>query len=307
MKKYIYPLLVLLLGACDSLRQEVDPSYLTKEPEKLVVMSFISPQDTMLRAVVSLSRPVLGEESNGFRFVANATLTISDGSREATFQQNSSQNAAQLFYFVRTKDFPIQAGRTYTLTVRAPDGRQVTARTTVPAPVTPQDLLLDSTQTFRDGRRSKEYFVRLRWNDPTGSANYYRVAGLFRYRPASPAQAARAENLINFSRNEETRDLVDDRQNDGQLLISSRGFFLMGTTGTSTTFRQILDTFREASFSVDLLHTDENYYRYHEAVTRQNQTGGNPFAEPVLIPSSINGGLGCFGSYNRTNLPLRLK
>jgi hypothetical protein len=56
-----------------------------------------------------------------------------------------------------------------------------------------------------------------------------------------------------------------------------------------------------------LLNVDENYYRYHDGVARQDEVRDNPFAEPVPIPTNIQGGLGCFGAYNRSTLTLYLK
>jgi hypothetical protein len=56
-----------------------------------------------------------------------------------------------------------------------------------------------------------------------------------------------------------------------------------------------------------LLNVDEAYFRYYDAVERQNQLGDNPFAEPVPVPTNILGGLGCFAGYNRSSLTIELK
>ncbi|TAE22101.1 MAG: DUF4249 domain-containing protein [Cytophagales bacterium] len=64
---------------------------------------------------------------------------------------------------------------------------------------------------------------------------------------------------------------------------------------------------RQAELTYSLLHVDENYYRYQDAIWRQGGSDGNPFAEPVPIPTNINGGLGCFGGYNRRSVVLKIK
>jgi hypothetical protein len=56
-----------------------------------------------------------------------------------------------------------------------------------------------------------------------------------------------------------------------------------------------------------LLATDEPYYRYHDAIQRQDRAGDNPFAEPVLIPTNIQNGLGCFAAFNQSSMTVRVK
>ncbi|MGA0557788.1 DUF4249 domain-containing protein [Larkinella sp. VNQ87] len=309
MKKY---LLILgsfwLLMGCESLKQEVDPGKLNEEVQKLVVACFISPQDTLLTADVRLSRPVLGENIGYNDRVDNATLTLSDENRSAVFERRSGQYQGQYYYAIDPKNFPIVAGRRYTLTVQIPDGRKVEAHCTVPAPVVADRIVFDSIPTFKNGFSGTDYFVRLYWQDPAGQPNFYRVAGTFSYlskRPDYPnaPEPSWAQNLLDFRRNEDTRDLVDDRQRDGEVLGSSRGFVSLYGGNPQGAF-QYLD---KATITVDLLHVDANYFQYHQAVQQQSQASGNPFAEPVLVPGNIQGGLGCFGAYNRTQLSVDLK
>ena len=55
------------------------------------------------------------------------------------------------------------------------------------------------------------------------------------------------------------------------------------------------------------MSVDQAYYQFQEAVIRQRRSRNNPFAEPVLIPSNIDGGLGCFAGYNNAILTKTLK
>jgi hypothetical protein len=48
---------------------------------------------------------------------------------------------------------------------------------------------------------------------------------------------------------------------------------------------------------MELYNADEHYYRYHRSLTERHDYT-NPFTEPYLIYSNIEGGLGCFGAYN---------
>lgn len=305
---------VIVLTGCDSLKQEVEPKGIVREPEKLVVACFISPQDTVLAARISRSSPVLGVSSQYNPDVSNATVTLSDGNRSVTlrttFDQNGSYGFSKLYYRVPARELPIVVGKTYTLTVRVPDGRQVTATCTVPGPVALQELALDSAVLNEFGRSRKEYYARLRWRDPAGQVNFYRVAGDSEYtyttQIRTSANAPVRDTLIRtrsswfFNNGSTTTDLG----RDGQEFVSGRGRLPIAYVWVNGQQQASRPT---GQINAYLLNVDENYYRYHDAVERQNEVGGNPFAEPVPILGNIQGGLGCFGAYNRSALTVNLQ
>lgn len=336
----LYACLLVLFFSCDSLRNEVDPDRVNKGAEKLVVVGFISPQDSVLAVQVSLSVPVLGQ-ANTIRDVTNATVTISNGSRFVALRYAANYNKQGVnLYWATTRDFPIVMGQTYTLTVETPNGQKATGQCTVPARAPTPELLLDSAVVSRgytfgaNGRQNnytKEYTVRVRWRDLGGQRNYYRVAGLFQYQAAPPANSTAVNTVItqtvsfnaNFS-NSGTQ--ADSPSTDGGLLTSRESVFYLptqntivsGPTGTTITnepgFRQadasqlqLGKLLRFGELTISLLHTDETYYRYHDAISRQQDAGDNPFAEPVQIPTNISGGLGCFSGYNRSVVVMRVK
>ncbi|AQG80766.1 DUF4249 domain-containing protein [Spirosoma montaniterrae] len=307
----IYTIVVgLLLTGCDSLRQEVEPKGLTQEPEKLVVACFISPQDTVLAVRVSRSSPVLGTVNSSQPDIPNATVTLSDGDRSVTLQRAFNQQIGYLYYRATPTQLPIVVGRTYTLTVRVPDGRQVSATCTVPGPVALQSMTLDSAVVNEFGRTRKEYYARLRWRDPAGQVNYYRVAGNNEYvytsrTGGSPNRPSR-DTLIRQTGNWffDNGSTTTDVGRDGQEFVSGRGRLSVAYIWQNGQQQVSRPTGRVNGY---LLNVDENYYRYHDAVERQNRVGENPFAEPVLIPSNIQNGLGCFGAFNKSTLSVELK
>ncbi len=313
---FLFLSLVYLAG-CDSLRQEVDPARLTREPEKLVIACFISPQDTILAARVSKSSPVLGVINPGRSDVADAVVTLSDGSRSVTLRfmanqpdQGQGLGMAQGYYRADARQLPILAGKTYTLTVRTPDGKQVDATCVVPGPVALQRVVVDSAVTNDFGRTRKEYFARFFWRDPAGQANFYRVAGAndyllkvqYRLSPTAPMRDTLFQTTGNLSFTPASTST--DQGNDGQELVSGRGRLAVSyswTNGQSQPSRPA------GQLYAYLLNTDINYYQYHDSVQRQSNTGDNPFAEPVPLITNIRGGLGCFGAYNQTILTVKLK
>lgn len=300
-------LVVLLLAACGSLRQEVEPKGIVQEPEKLVVACFISPQDTVLAARVTRSSPVLGVNS-GINDVSNATVTLSDGVRSVVLKAKSTvlYGSASTTYRANAGELPIVVGKTYTLAVTVPDGRTVTSTCTIPNAVAIEQMTLDSSITTEFGEKRQTYRAQLRWRDPAGQANFYRVAGSSeyanRYRISGTATSPARDTIVRYRGDWyfENGSTTTDIGRDGQEIVSTRGRL---ATYSYTRINGILLA-QPPSGQVDgyLLNIDENYYRYHDAVERQNQAGDNPFSEPVLIPSNIQGGLGCFGAYNRSTL-----
>jgi hypothetical protein len=338
---FLFLLLPFLFSSCESLRNEVDPDKLNKEAAKLVVSGFISPQDSVLAVQINRSVPVLGITGLGYNSsindVTDATVTIANGARfvALSFVRNYKGLNVNL-YQADAKHFPIVEGQTYTLTVETPRGEKATAQCTIPKAPSIPELRFDSV-AVRNGVRvtngnrqtlySKDYSVRARWQDAMGEKNYYRISAFFRYQPAPPTnttlavQTSTQNVFFDYS-----GTITDSPTTDGSLLSSREGIFYRSSSGVSTISGPMGTTFinganseadpnniqlgkilRFGELTFSLLHTDENYYRYHDAIPRQGDSDGNPFAEPVPIPSNINGGLGCFAGYNRRTVLVRLK
>ena len=286
-------------GSCTNLRNEVDPSLLGVQPTQLVVSSFLSPQDTILAVKVTRSNTVVGDSISLLQTgntVIDATVTLSDGSKSVVLPYNNRSTGDttrnQTYYSINAKLLPIVVGRTYTLTVAATNGQRATSTCTIPAAVPPTVI-----DTIRVNQRPA---IRVSWQDPAGQANYYQVNGIFRSILAS-CKACQNESYSTLSFDDDNRGLFSDAGLDGTVIPSGRA--LLTFNSASSSFSQ----YRTASVTIDLMSIDQNYYQFQEAVIRQRRSRNNPFAEPVLIPSNIQGGLGCFGGYNNATMTLRLK
>ena len=297
--KYLASLVAcLVLFGCSNLKQEVDPHGLSSEPEKIVVACFISPQDTVLAARIGRSSTVLGPDNQVLPDVTNAVVTLSDGIRSVTLKRTADSTLGYTYYRATPAQLPIVVGKTYTLTVRVPDGQQVDATCTVPGPVAIGDVLLDSTTAVTNfGRPRKRYYARLRWKDPAGQVNYYRVAGTNEVRSTGRIQAnasspARDTSYLSLSTwSFDTGSTLTDQGYDGQELLSPRG--TLGTPTISVN-GQSQSTGPIGSLTAYLLNIDENYYHYQDEVERQSKVRNNPFAEPVLVQTNVQGWIGLF-------------
>ncbi|MBO0952726.1 DUF4249 domain-containing protein [Fibrella forsythiae] len=301
--------LLTLLG-CGSLVQEVDPGNLPTATPKMVVHCFISPQDTLLAVYVQAPRAVLGTkftDNGGFYLtysLQGSVVTLSDGTR--TVQLPGVGGTIPLYYGIDTRQFPIVAGRTYTLTVSNAYFPTVTAQCTVPKAVKPTEIRADSLSGRANGLPGTTYYGRLVWQDAAGEANYYQVSGnLIKTvtrpiytTPNVPTRDTTLTNMYPLSFN--GVNLITDQNVDGQRLISARG------EAREFNYNSLERTIGLV-FTMTLSNIDENYYRYRETVDRQGDADENPFAEPVLVPSNIQGGYGCFGAYNQSTLTVKVK
>ena len=299
---------------CGSLRQEVEPKGITQQPEAIVVACFISPQDTVLAARVTRSSPVLGVNGQVGADIANAVVVLSDGSRSVQLRParyTTNYGYPTTYFRASASSLPILVGKTYTLTVQAPDGRSVKATCTVPAAVPVEQITIDSSITTDFGERRKEYHARLRWRDPAGQPNFYRVAGSNQYSQRrtirNPTTGVVSDTLIGYTEawRFDGSQISTDATRDGQTIVSGRG--LLPPFSYSRINGVLVSRPPSGRLDGYLLNVDENYYRYHDGVARQNEVRDNPFAEPVPIPTNIQGGLGCFGAYNQSTLTLYLK
>lgn len=300
--------LCLLLSGCDSLRKEIDPDRLNREAAKLVVTGFLSPQDTILAVKITRSQPVLGEDT-GYGYTAadvkDATTTLSSGGKSVALQYDGRAG----YYRAAISQLPVVGGQTYTLTVLTPAGERATASCTIPTPVALASVTFDSLTENQYGRQFTRYFVRGRWQDPAGQANNYQVTGLFRYVPVCTG----CEKNPNYKETEQLNPLYfdqstmqTDRSTEGGEMISERAFlggYYFGNIPQSGFGSQ----YKSATVTINLLSTDQGYYQYQDAVQRQSQVSGNPFAESVPVPTNIQGAFGCFAGYNRSTMTMKLK
>ncbi|GAB3957218.1 hypothetical protein GCM10028805_49290 [Spirosoma harenae] len=289
-KKMLLLFLATSLVACSFNQQEITPDQLSTETAKLTVACFISPQDTLLTAKVSRSRPVLDNNAAQAVDIANASVTLSNGSTTVNLIYNASQSQ----YTIKAKRMPIQAGSTYILTVSTPDGKQVTATTTVPTQIPLKNIRIDSTS--QSTAAQKVFRAIGCWDNQSGA--YFRLKGMVQgISQTAPLTASYGTpSPISFMSATNSMGLLTCGRQDKSLAMAA-------TLGDGS-FKK---NNRSTLISVSLLHVDEAYYHYHLALNQQLQASENPFAESVTIPSNIQGGLGCFGSYNLSPLAVTIR
>ncbi|MDP2422944.1 MAG: DUF4249 domain-containing protein [Bacteroidales bacterium] len=271
-------IVLMVFSACVETVYDVD---LPKTDPKLVVYSYISPDDNLMVRVTT-SRPITERQVYGDpRWVKNATVKIKEtGGQLATLTYDQEAN----YYFSNLSNLPIRAGRQYEIDVSTPLGLRATAICKVP----PQNTTVRITKVDSSFQSYEmRYKVRIEFDDLPGEPYFYRIFA---------SAVVEGNDPNNPQGNIFEMDLMFDY---GQALIDSRiregGNFVL--EGTLYIYGGVpYNQGRLRGFRVKLLSVDEPYFRFHRSNNLYD--GENPFAEPVIIYSNIANGLGVFAAYN---------
>lgn len=308
---------VFALFSCNSftLVNDVPLDKLPNLDSKIVLNCYIAPQDSIVMVNVTQSRSLYSTDSisqtiyyisdgdtiyiNSSKIVADASVELSNGTKSIKIPFDS---AYQLFTFHPSEStMLIEAGKTYTLTVQV-GNKKVKASTIVPSEVPPIDLVgIDTaTQTNRFGPSFLQIKAAMQWKDLPQPNSYYRVFGTTKVdyldnegNKISPENSA---NYLGFNFNPK---LFND--------IGYEGKDLPKVTGNCNLYNFKFEngevvkneyTIKPVSVLLSLLSVDEHYYKFHKSL--ENYVDSNPFSEPTPVYTNVEGGLGCFGSSNRT-------
>lgn len=311
----IFIFLTLFLVGCESLVTDVDKGDLPQVESKLVVQCFISPQSARINVVVTESIPLFAEPDLKGGVIPNAVVKLSDGTREAVIPFDT----ANQLYSADKSVLAILPGKTYFLSV-VNGIRSVKATCTVPATaVVPTTYKIDTSFSGSISARDTLLTVKYNWNDIAGQTNYYRVRAALDLEYSVPEEVSaggefkerRVRNRFNFNWDDTIgrNDFRSDVNLDGTEFSSPIGrvnlpdplsYSSNGAVYTSYPKSKII------SITMEVYNTDENYFKYHRSVQTRGDSD-NPFVEPSLIYTNIEGGLGCFAAYNSGQLVYRPK
>nr|WP_295933141.1 DUF4249 domain-containing protein [uncultured Dyadobacter sp.] len=308
-------LLTLTLVACESLVTNVDPSKLPQTESKLVVQCFISPQAARTNVVVTESNPLFGEVSVRGGIIPNAVVKISDGSKEVVVPYDTTSQ----LYSIDKSLFPIAAAKTYYLSVTQGQ-RSVTSTCTVPAKaVTAKTYVIDTAYSGSLGEQDTAITVKMTWIDIPSDTNYYRARASMDLEYSVPEgtnpdnlKEKRVRTRFNFNWDDTIgrNDYRSDANLDGASFTTPIGraklptviFYDFGNGNRFTVYPKS----KIISITMEVYNTDEHYFRYHRSLETRGSSD-NPFVEPSLIYTNVQGGLGCFASYNSGQVIYRPK
>jgi len=272
-KQIVFGIITVIVAAgCDKAATNVKIPPVEK---KIVVQCFISPDDDIISALLSWSKPIIGtKEWDDPEIINNANVEISDGNKTVVLLWNSSLE----LYQIDSTIFKINAGKKYFLTVTMPDGKKVKANCEVP-PNKNTTLTFLKHDTLASSDNEKNILCSFNYRDHEPShINYFRLDG--QPIPYNPY-------IDDYVRGEFKRDT---ELQDNNLLKVEFYYYEF----------QPID-----KVAAWIINCDYNYFMYHKTLqTAQNDYGF--FTEPSIIYTNIEGGLGCFGGYNSFEIEVNL-
>ena len=294
MKKITLYLLLITTGfAC---RKTVKLKNIS-EREQIVINGFISPQDDTIKIRLSKSLP-LGEERIYAKSISDAEVEISDAKHSATLVYNERENR----YIVPTATFPIEPKTSYTLTVQTLEGEQVRASCFVPKAPPEFEVQIDSVYV---NDFENKYYAQYFWKDFPNEKNYYRVVGVGEniYKVFQTDSLVREYHSIAWGDCDESKSFISDEFKDGQKIASpisdmERPSIYEGNCGGQIHYQ------KGSNLIATLLHVDENYFLFHKSLLA-NQKLLTPF-DLAVLHSNVEGGLGIFAGYNKTEKVIQL-
>ncbi len=269
---YLFILSSFVLGSCEELDADIPTP---KGEKKVIVSSFISPDDGLIKAYVLYSSPVFSTPNDDL-IVEDAIVTISDG----TYSDTLEYAPDYYLYFLSTSIYPIEGGKSYTLNVQTPSGYSAHAVCKVP-----ESELVDFTYTTDSIiiNNQIQFIYEMNWNYSGTSEKFYRTDAEMIYF---------YNDTINGGFHSEMLELTPD---------SDTEFFYSNGSPTVLKMKyraKPIPTHALKSVKLLLYNTDKPYYLFH---TKSNPSLFMEIDDATNKPySNINGGLGIFASYNNT-------
>lgn len=271
---------ILLIAIVINYGCETDANVIVPAGErKLVVGGFLSPSENEHQISLSQTDPLFSTDPP--ISLANVQLTISSDSssyspsydfNSGTFQFNNNQ-------------FKIENDKNYHLKIVTEDGKMVESdmRTLSNQMPSIEEFNINVDTVFSDFSNQLIYNLKLTWKDIAGEKNNYRLTAnrIIKYSSIPDTTFEPIEEYYSFT-------LKDDLGKDGQ------------TLSATIKFEDYSQSSETIGFEIVLMKVDVNYYNYYK--TLNNYADGDPFAEPVILFSNIQNGLGVFCNYQSIKL-----
>lgn len=304
------PLVLMCIGllcGCEGLVNDLDQDKLPKVEAKLAVSCYISPQSPKFEAIITESQPIFGPANYYAVVVANAEVILSDDVNQVrlVFDDSLQKHVAD------SSAFKVVAGKTYTLTVN--DGKRfVKAKCTVPFNrVKVMELSVD--KEWAGYETDSTAWFKFSWEDVKGESNYYALRGSFTQEETMPRPDPRTGKIVPFRYSFTSEMIAFDRgiYNDvnldgikfnspknGAYMRSNRTVTYLDEKGAEKSLKT-KPLIRDVR--IEVMCIDEHYYKFRRSLENDND---NPFVEPTLVYTNIEGGLGCFASFNAIGLTI---
>lgn len=295
MKKSILSFVValVLFTACQKV---VDADELLDTEEKVLITSYISPQDTVLRVNVTKALPAIGTplsvrdfEGNLEKFlIKDATVLLSD---EEGNETNLTYSDSLNTYLANASTLNILTNRDYFLKVVV-DGQEFNASCTIPEKVTE----INERVTMREGDfGGRDIDINLSFQDILGERNFYILGGLVT--TTIKFEDEEEPQTFSFGLFFDTDEFLQDNLLDGDTLSGSAVNYIGRDAN-------VLET----KITLQVANVEEALFQNLRTASTNVDADGNPFVEYAIAPNTIldEGAVGVFAGYNLTEKTIEL-
>ncbi len=290
MKNYISSVLTLTLVVFAGCQKTVDADNLLDTEEKVLIIGFISPNDTVLRINVTKALPAIGTSlptndletfQSKFR-ISDAVVTLSDESGNFTELEYSDENQS---YLAEPASLPIITGSTYLLKVIV-NGKELNASCQIPEKI---DSLTHKVVYRNDEFGNRIAEITLGFADFKNVRNFYMLGGTYRSTYTFEDEEPQTiKGLLFFDANRFLTDNIDDGAT-----LSGRTEIYIGSE---------VDVISN-SVTLQVAHVEEILFQQMRARDLNIEAGdGNPFVEYSISQNNIldDGAVGVFAGYQVT-------
>ena len=258
---------LFVINACKTEISEIEIPY----ENRLVISSFISPQDTILSVRVTNTQPISGQTDKSNILVENAKVQMGNGPKTVLLKYDKDG-----YYRIVAKELPINLGTTCTLKVSVPNGQSTEGTCTIPTQIIKSEDIITEVSAVSNGQVE----FRVKWKDFPNQVNYYGISGTY--------------ETVNLKCTYSVPYLLNDKSNDGQLLTwGGSSSIVCGENGNP-------------NYIVTLSSYDTNGVQFFSTSSEQRSVSGVPFTDPVLVYSNMKGAYGVFSGYNQTKVLFKM-
>ncbi len=268
---------------------------------QLVVTSNFAPQESV-KVRVAKTVSVLNADRQD-ELILDAAVAIYEGNELLADLKLVDPLFGEPYY--SEASFRPETNRAYTLEVIAPGLPPASATSSIPEPVhisKYEVASLDRTYDWETNHLDYAYEVRMDYEDPPTVRNYYHLNFY--------------QQLLEFVVNDGDTLITDSTQffplefseaNDDNFVYASiiGGILLQDKPypdGISFYLRQRIDPRSQklGQLIVELRTVSDEYYRFYNSVSRQQNTGGGGgLTQPVIEFNNVRNGRGIFAGYNK--------
>jgi hypothetical protein len=284
MKNYIGIFFLTMLFACELI---VDIEVPFDSPQ-ITLNSFFNP-DGVWKVNLTRNRHILNDRAA--ERINNALVIIHDETGAIDTLIDTGNGIYQ------SDSGRPKIGITYSIEAIAENLQTVKAKSIIPAPV--QIISAEVTETLADNQYENK--IKVKFRDPGAIKNFYQVfvdmeMEYYDYRTES----------INIQHSrvplESDDPAIQNQNSDGNYYD---GFIfndiLFDGKEIELSFRSIgFPLTRSGALILSLRSISEDYYKYKITSELQNNTSGDPFAQPVNVYNNIENGFGIFGGYSES-------